>query len=202
MNRRLVLTLSGIVSLVIIAIWYVRLPDQGTQSATKTTRKAGSGVVVPSDTRWDKMAEPELRQFTSQFEQTEDKNAFSCQTTVAIGQSIVTQAYEGKPGEFVLTQLTPALRKPVQDDHAELEFDLVTRTVDPGGNERQLSTHSLKMHKLPGGKLQGSLYIGAKEGTYQIEVNSSNDFNKNNIKLEMKGGYTSRTKKSSSSLPD
>jgi len=196
MNRRYLPALICFVVFLIVAAW--RWPASAPPPkllVQKFPQNQKEALIVPSNLQWDELAEGELRKFTAHFEQDNSRQNFHWETKVAIGESIVTQGYEGKPGEFVFTRLTPVIRNQKGEATSPLEFDLSTHTIDLFGQERKLTDHSLKMHMMSGGILQGTMYVGASEGNYKIQVKTTNNYQSSNIPVQVTGGFIVRTKK-------
>lgn len=194
MNRRHVPALICFAVFLIVAVWRWPASAPPQRSVQQFPQNKKEALIVPSNLQWNKLAEDELRKFTANFEQDNSRHNFHWETKVAVGQSIVTQGYEGKPGEFVFTRLTPVIRNQKEGTTSPLEFDLSTHTIDLFGQERKLSDHALKMHMMPGGVLQGTMYIGASEGSYKIQFKSNNIFQNKNIEVDITGEFTSRMK--------
>lgn len=178
--------------------WGPRTEGSRSKTVERTSAKTKSEALVvnTSDIESNKLSEAQLREYVSFFENPKlPPTQFHTKAEVSLGQSLITQAYEGRPGEFVLTRFTPSMRTQSDSDEAPLQMEFKTSVVDISGNQRDLVKYPLKMFRTSGNHTTSGANVSAPEGVYKISVEAS--LNKSgDVSVDVTGGYFARGSKS------
>jgi hypothetical protein len=161
----------------------------------KPSRSTKEAMVVPGNFAWDKLSEDELREFMSFFGERKSPHRFQWKTKVALGESVITEAYEGQPGEFVFTELTPGLKS--RDGVApELVFDMSSFKINLAGERTKIWNYSWNVIMTNGkGSLKGTNY--RPDGIYKISIDSTMQHGDPSISIDTSGGFEDLPKKQS-----
>lgn len=167
-----------------------------TEKKTTSERRNEALVVKSSDIESSKLSEAQLQEYISFFEKPKlPHTQFHTATKVSIGQTIITQAYEGKPGEFVLTRFTPSVRTQSDSDKAPLLMEFETSIIDVSGNQRNLAKYPLKMFRTGTNRLSSASDISTPEGVYKVSIEAAL-ISADQISVELSGGFFARKRKS------
>ncbi len=122
-------------------------------------------VTVASSYSWDKVTEEELREFTSLFEVRPVRKNFVLEIDVEPGETILTDAFETRPGEYFLSRLTPTLaRSPDGSTVVMMKVESFTVTLTGESKDRISNTKEM----VPGGYT--TLGCLAHDGNYTVGI--------------------------------
>lgn len=175
--------LVGMLILTLIAIGWQFMKPEALPPAVmkKEVRK------VPADVLWSGPSLGELRELHDSFENFQAPHRSSLETLVQSGESIVTEPYEGKPGEYVFTQVTPVI-KTRSDGTAFVEVKVNSFGVTVSGEQHRISSDILEMGS-GGGHSTWSLRT---ETTYKSHVSAVLEGSPPMVKLNVDGSYEKR----------
>ncbi len=66
---------------------------------------------MKADLDWNCLSKTELDEFVSYFGANSNRKGFHSITKVESGESVLTEGYQGRVGEFVFSKITPTLKK-------------------------------------------------------------------------------------------
>ncbi len=153
--------------------------------STPVRKPSDKTLVISEDYDWDEVTEEEIDKILEYYKPTSPEEGFSQTAVAAIGDTIITNPYEGLPGEFVYTKIT--LMKEENDRGKWLRAKFDTFTIDVSGNERTISLSPSSMEaQIPANGAPFSIGIGRKEGKYEIRMRANKDI-PSAYTLEMEG---------------
>lgn len=199
MGRSLSYTVLAATFLTIVcAILWVWFPEAKVHNPTQprlekivSLRLKRGALLVSSDLDFKGLTKEDLQQFTTYFDEGKPPHEFSYSIKVKFGQSVITECYEGRPGEFIVNKLTPKLTgRRGQFDVLEIESTLLSLTVN--GDESSLFDFTMKMEmngNTPSESL-GTKYTG--EGAFTLKAEATILPDGDSILLETSGGFKSK----------
>jgi len=149
-------------------------PRRPPASRPKPALRKTDPVTVPQNYSWKDAPEKELRNIVSNVA---DRNAaverkpfrnFKMDFFATSGESIIADAYEGRPGEFVFCKMTPTI-KTRDDGTSVVEVEVDSFTITVSGEQRELYSNYDKKHELePGGTV--SMTDQVDEGGFNLRM--------------------------------
>ena len=148
-------------------------------------RIADSVAIVPADYDWGAMDKETLGGLATYYSSMGLKTVkgFSVNTTLKLGESFIPRIYELRPGEFVMTKITPR-RATDSNGHEVIQMDFSSFTyggTETGENIRQTLTI------VPGSI--NTVFGTDSGGTHSIKVRTSLSGNPNEIHVSATGKY-------------
>lgn len=135
--------------------------------APLATQKKGP-VTVPGNYAWKEASEKELRGLVSEVAERKAVTGFKMDSLVASGESIIANAYEARPGEFVFNKLTPTVK--TRDDGTNVvEVAVNCFSVTVSGEQRELYSNFDKSHELEPGNVYSMTDL-VDEGGYSLSI--------------------------------
>ncbi len=191
MRRTIWLTVGAAILILLALIsWQFREPKAPTpvklDSKLTVTRKK-EVLKVPADLSWTSLSEKELREFTSYFENPKSPNSCSLEILVKSGETIVTEAYEGKPGEFVFSELTPVI-KTRSDGTAVVEVNVNSFGLNVSGEQHSIVSQVLEIAP----RSRHSIITRLNDARYDIDVSAVVEGTPPMIKMKVNGEYQKR----------
>lgn len=181
----------GMVILILIVIgWQFRTPETSASVKLETkplVARKKDVLKVPADLSWSSLSDKELREFTSHFENAKAPNSCSLETLVKPGETIVTEAYEGKPGEFVFSKLTPSIQTR-SDGTNVVEVNVNSFGLNVSGEQHDIVSHVLEVAP----RSHHSIITRLNDATYDIDVSAVVEGNPPMIKMKVNGEYQKR----------
>ena len=183
----------------ILWVWFpkatVHNPSQPRLEKTVSVGSKREALLVSSDLDLSGLTKRDLRQFTTYFDEGKPPHEFSYSTEVKFGQSVITECYEGRPGEFIINKLTPKLTgRRGQFDVLEIESTLLSFSVSGDGSS--LFDFTMKM-EMNGNKPSESLgTMHTREGAFTLKAEATILPDGDSILLETSGGFKSKEKSS------
>jgi hypothetical protein len=144
-----------------------------------------------NDTNWDVLTRDEFKEIVAHFGNGSDRNSFEWNAKVALEQTVITDAYEGRSGEFFMSRLTPTLNKN-GDSKAPIMVNVCTQGMDVSGNSRTLVNHNLRMFETGLNQLESGMAISTDEGVYNLKIKASRSQDENLFNFEASGGFKLR----------
>ncbi len=170
-------------------------PAKAKQLATKPL-KSKNALLVKSDLDWEKLSELELRKFATHFENEKSPNGFQLKTIVKPGEAFVTEGYEGRPGEFVFSQLIPIIKEDKNGiDVVEIQVESFTSSIS--GVKKGIATQKLEMPAFG----RHALISLTHDAKYRIVLSTKLEGNPPLISLEAVGSYEN-LRQSGADIPD
>lgn len=151
----------------------------------------GAAIVVPSDTNWDELTRDELQCLVTHFGNSKSRHSFEWNAEVTLGQTVITDAYEGNSGEFVMSRLTPTLNKDGVSN-SPIMVRVCTQCIDVSGNLRTLTDYNLHMFELRPNHLESGIVIGADEGSYNLTIKAERSPDQSRFDFKALGGFEPR----------
>jgi hypothetical protein len=174
-----------------IGWWMVQLKPPVVKPAKLAPARTNKhAVTVRNDMDWSKVSDEELRGFYDAFGGVKSPRSFEMDVVVAPGESILAEVYEGAPGEYVFTKLTPAV-KTLPDGTRRIEITLDSFSVSVSGNHQRLLSH-LTAERPPRGS--NTVVCLRENGYYDIEIDTALLEEPLSIRLKATGKYENWTK--------
>ncbi|MEY4484200.1 MAG: hypothetical protein RL693_1652 [Verrucomicrobiota bacterium] len=143
---------------------------------------------VPADVVWSGPSLGELRVLHDSFENSKAPHSSSLETLVQPGESIVTEPYEGKPGEYVFSQLTPVI-KTRSDDATIVEVKVNSFSVTVSGEQHPILSSVFEIDS-GSNRFKGSPDNDARYSAgYTIDVSALVEGIPPMVKLTVEGSY-------------
>lgn len=171
-----------------IWLWNSKTPatSMPQREAVKLPPQKKDVVVVPQTFEWAGLSEEELQMLSGHFGGGKSPSDFAMKKVVVSGTTIITDVYEGRPGEFVCSKLTPTIKKLKDGTEAvEVHVDCTSFTVSGKQNvlfSRFGSTHQVKSgnsksvaHLTPDGNYAMGFGVKIKGGD-EVEIEASSQF--------------------------
>jgi hypothetical protein len=157
-------------------MWWSEAPPVLRRTATSApklkpaplvTQKKGP-VTVPGNYSWKDASEKELRGIVSEVKERNAVTGFKMESLVASGESIIANAYEGRPGEFVFNKLTPTVK--TRDDGTNVvAVEVNSFSVTVSGEQRELYSNFDKSHELEPGNVYSMTDL-VDDGGYSLSI--------------------------------
>lgn len=157
------------------------------KTAFKIPQKKSEAVAVPDDLDWSKISKDDLDELTVHFN-TAPGQGMECEANVKLGQTIITNVYEGKPGEFIMSKVTPELNKGNGKQKAPYNFKVSTQSFDIAGQARKLADYDLPMFQIRPGYFESAMFVGTTDGGHMLTIGAKPDAAGNSFAIKAKGG--------------
>lgn len=198
MNRPIASTLLSIAALIsVIVAWQwearIKAPAAPGRLERKPPQNKKEAMVVPSDLAWGKLSDEELREVMSFFGEEKSPHSFRWTTKVAIGESVITEAYEGRPGEFVFNKLTPRLEGQ-RDGRDLVVIEAAIFTINLTGEQKTVLDCGFGMSMRRGQGAESKGVMHGREGDYTIKGEVTVLDGGTSVFLDASGGFEPRTK--------
>ncbi|CAN5913864.1 hypothetical protein BH11VER1_BH11VER1_25560 [soil metagenome] len=143
------------------------------------------GLRVSSDRSWNDLSEKELRELSSYFGDRNSHVGSNNETVVSSGESILLDVYEGFPGEFVFSKVTPRVKK-FSDGTNTVEVNVDSFSVSISGDTKQLYSNTSGLP--PNTILRTGGLVGYD--TYTVLLSAKIEGDDSKIRVKAKGEYT------------
>ncbi len=139
---------------------------------------------VPSDLSWSSLSEKELREFSSYFGDVKSRTGTNIETVVSSGESILVNVYEGLPGEFVFSKVTPRVKK-LSDGTNTIEVNVDSFSISVSGETKSLFSN---IHELTPTTV---LHTGSHDGhgSYTVKLRAKMEGSDSKIRVKAEGEY-------------
>lgn len=194
MNRKVAWSLLAALGLILVDVeWRSSVSVQGAavpkQSASvKIPQRKKDPIVVPTDFDWGALSGADLAGLADHFGNSKSPNTFRVERVVRLGETLVMDVYEGRPGEFVCTKITPTI-KTLEDGKAGVEFKVDCISVSLTGGQRTLFAKFSDTHFVAD-RCQKSIVEMTLEGQHVIGLFAKNITAKNpSARIHVSGSY-------------
>ena len=171
----------------------VHKPSQPRLGKTVSFGSKRDPLLVSSNLDLKGLTVKDLQQFASYFNEARPPHEFLYSTKVKFGQSVITDCYEGRPGEFIVNKLTPKLTgERGQFDVLEIESTLLSLSVN--GDESSLFDFTMKMEMNGNKPSESSGTKFTREAAFTLKAEATILPDGDSILLKTSGGFKSEDK--------
>ncbi len=195
MSRRQSITVAAVLVVLLAllgALWWWWLAASSAEGPPSTRPVATSTksppakpkVTLARDMNWSEATEEDLRDFTALFGSKTVPTSFQMEVQVESGETLLADAYEARPGEFVFTKLTPT-RKQRPDGSWVIEVELSSFSISLAGEPRDVMNRTFDLQPL-------GIYSNValtEHGNYQVTSDAESGYESGPIHLRVQGAY-------------
>ncbi len=165
-------------------------PAAPSQKAPPKPVAKNGAVRIPSDKNWSEASEEELREFTALFGSRTMPTSLKMNVAVESGETLLTDAYEARPGEFVFSKLTPT-RKQLPDGTSVIEMQLSCFSISLTGEPRDIMSRTWDLEPL-------NIYttgVFTDHGMYHVTASARSGYTEGPINLQVSGDFREHSPK-------
>jgi hypothetical protein len=162
-------------------------PSQARKSLLKIPQKKNEAVELPENLDLSQLSHEDFSELTVHFT-TDPGQGMEYAANVKLGQTVITNVYEGKPGEFIVSKVTPELNKGGNKQKAPYNFKVSTQAIGIGGQSRKLADYDLPMFQIRPGYFESAMLVGTADGGHMFTIGARPDASGTSFAIKAKGG--------------
>lgn len=172
-------------------------PETSPEESTSKPRyhKKETSIQLSEKFTWDSVTKRELEEFNEFFGGKTSPHSFESKISVLPGDTVITDFYEGLPGEFVFSEVTPEITIG-EDGLPIIEVFTDTKRLLLDGS---IETISAQPVEAPAGGLSWS--IGTDSGIYRLLLIGNHDDTTGMISLDLEGKFIPKPNKNQQPNP-
>lgn len=160
-------------------------PSPQTKSAATPVPQKKPPLIVEPNFHWEDFSEADIDEFPSYFGHKKLPNSCEVDALVRPGQTIVADVYEARPGEFVVSKMTPTLITK-GDGSTAVEVDVDTFGVNVLGSQSQIFAFQKELRP----KDVSATGNRTAEGFHTLTMSAELKGDPPKIRLKASGKYT------------